>query len=76
MSNWGGPGPGSRRHSVPPQPRFQVQKCFQDLSAKRGFSIIVFNRSINRFQASLRLHLGVHWDPKVVISQGRGVKNH
>ena len=55
---------------------FQVQKSFQDRSEWHCSSIKMFKRHKNRFRAPLRLHLGSHWNPKIVILQGRGLKNH
>ena len=63
------------RYSALLRRRFQVQKSFPDLSEWQSVSIIMLDWHKNRFKASLRLHLGVHGKQKMMILQGRGVKN-
>ena len=66
---------GSDFQVLGPQPvlphwGFQVQKRFQEHSGERCFAIIIFNRCKNRFQASLKLHLGLQKTLEIVILQG------
>ena len=69
-SSQGIPG---RQSAFPPR-RFQVQKSFQERSEWHCSSIKIFKCHKNRFQAPLRLHLGSHWNRKIVILQGRCIK--
>ena len=70
----GVPGQAPGRYPTLPPRGFQVQKSFSELFEKQGLFLIVFKRCANRFQAFLRSYLGVHWNPKIVILQGRGIK--
>ena len=67
-------GVPGRQSAFPPR-RLQVQKSFQERSEWHCSSIKISMCHKNRFWAPLKLHLSSHWNPKIVILQGRGIKN-